>query len=553
MSRNIHLALQGGGAKIYGLVAALQAVEELEDAGQIEVKSLAGTSAGAMVAVLYAAGVRAREIRRALAEAPLHEMLGRPVRRGSRKPTWWLSAWQHRNEISKLLKLQPLADPKIVYELVRKLLADQLGKPNPRLEDLPRPVAVVASDLRSRGKVVYASSGPRSDVEAARAVVDSTAIPFYFRVPNGNPRDDLFIDGGVCSNLPADELEPEEGDAIVAISFRAGRRETPITALQFAGALIETAIESNVARSKAGDVLVCELEPYGIGTFDFGRAQEELRSESSAAYNDALRTTRSFLEKEVLGGGTVVPNTRWDLEHPQTLKQNLAIYRSHHHHRKIAYALRRVHIVLRSLAQRPAADLIRQVARFAPETEDLHCLMNMMGVSAGQKPSDFTIQVFDPQGASVPGNRMAHQPALETTLGETRYGMLTYYLPPLPIPDPGCHYRIETAFEMVDAFPNLHEPHRDPELPPGVERVSSGSPREGVTGEVQILLQIPSERTLVAVDPAAGIVPLEPMNDAEAADLAVALPGYTAHGWRARNVPQNSADRKGTSLLFRLG
>ena len=66
MATKIRLALQGGGAKLVSCIAAMRAVERLskphavegvEHPALIEVTQIAGTSAGSIAAVLFAAGV----------------------------------------------------------------------------------------------------------------------------------------------------------------------------------------------------------------------------------------------------------------------------------------------------------------------------------------------------------------------------------------------------------------------------------------------------------------------------------------------------------------
>jgi len=52
----IQLAVQGGGAKLCALMAAMEAVQRLEEEGVLRVTRLAGTSAGSIAASLYAAG-----------------------------------------------------------------------------------------------------------------------------------------------------------------------------------------------------------------------------------------------------------------------------------------------------------------------------------------------------------------------------------------------------------------------------------------------------------------------------------------------------------------
>src|ERR1700733_2553135 len=56
MPVKIQLAIQGGGAKIAALMATLEAVDALQTHGVLKVTRIAGTSAGAIVGAVYAAG-----------------------------------------------------------------------------------------------------------------------------------------------------------------------------------------------------------------------------------------------------------------------------------------------------------------------------------------------------------------------------------------------------------------------------------------------------------------------------------------------------------------
>jgi Patatin-like phospholipase len=57
MALEVEIALQGGGARLYALLAAMKAVEDLETNGEIKVTKIDGTSAGAIAATIYAARV----------------------------------------------------------------------------------------------------------------------------------------------------------------------------------------------------------------------------------------------------------------------------------------------------------------------------------------------------------------------------------------------------------------------------------------------------------------------------------------------------------------
>src|SRR5438093_12953171 len=63
MPFRLQLALQGGGAKIVHLVAALEAIENLQEDSRIEGTRIAGSSAGAIAGSVFAAGIPASTIK----------------------------------------------------------------------------------------------------------------------------------------------------------------------------------------------------------------------------------------------------------------------------------------------------------------------------------------------------------------------------------------------------------------------------------------------------------------------------------------------------------
>ena len=104
-------------------------------------------------------------------------------------------------------------------------------------------------------KVVYADlyTG-RPEVAKDRdnivtALLDSCAIPFYFRVWN-HPRGG-FVDGGICENLAVADLRQnqEEYGPILAISFNRAPIDDPSGWLDYAQALLDTAIHNSVSRA----------------------------------------------------------------------------------------------------------------------------------------------------------------------------------------------------------------------------------------------------------------------------------------------------------------
>src|SRR5687768_4109428 len=138
--KQIQLALQGGGAKIYALIAALKAVEDAaavkDGSSQIKVSRIAGTSAGALVGCLYAAGVPVDAMRSAFATLPVDRVFRHRLPLGvSSRISLFVKAWRNR----------ALADMSPVRELLTRLLRDASKRSDPTLGDLPIPVVVLAS------------------------------------------------------------------------------------------------------------------------------------------------------------------------------------------------------------------------------------------------------------------------------------------------------------------------------------------------------------------------------------------------------------------------
>lgn len=181
--RGIALALGGGGVKGY---AHLGFLSVLEEAG-MPVVAVAGTSIGAWVGALFAAGKPAREIFewfRSLPPDIIRE------RRDADLPAYWGFGGFAR---ALQAYLAPLT----------------------RIEELPIPFGAVAVDL-FQGRVVYLTQGP-----LVEALLASAALPGVF--PPIQWGRHTLLDGGVLDNVPvrlARWLAPRRPVVAVVLSAR---------------------------------------------------------------------------------------------------------------------------------------------------------------------------------------------------------------------------------------------------------------------------------------------------------------------------------------------
>src|SRR2546428_1403962 len=195
---------EGGGVKGIGLVGAVAITE----AKGYEFVNVAGTSAGAIIAALVAAGYRSDELRTIMATLDYEKF----------KDSGWV------DRIPVLGKAISLGVEKGIYEgkYFEEWLRKQLTKKRKRTfrdlvmdefkasERYRYKLRVVASDL-ARGKMLFLPQDIKDfgidpdDLDIAHAVRMSMSIPFFFEpvtMTLPNKEQVYIVDGGVLSNFP---------------------------------------------------------------------------------------------------------------------------------------------------------------------------------------------------------------------------------------------------------------------------------------------------------------------------------------------------------------
>ena len=199
------VVLSGGGAKGLAHVGVLQGLEERGYDSDIVV----GTSMGAVVGALYAAGytpgqVRARvsAVEWALLFGPTPMLVGPD--RDVRHPQFAVDLDLSRRSVSRGL----LGQWRINHALSR-LLFEANARSRGDFDRLARRFRAVATDLKTGETVVIANG------DLARAVRASLAVPGFFAPVNWGDR--VLVDGGITNNLPTDVARDMGAARIVAV------------------------------------------------------------------------------------------------------------------------------------------------------------------------------------------------------------------------------------------------------------------------------------------------------------------------------------------------
>lgn len=525
----IQLALQGGGAKIFALIAALDAIDDHVRKQRVKVTRIAGTSAGALVGGLYAAGVPPSTMKEAFANIPLEEVLGFPAHKSG---TWFNRA----RLLCKAWRNKPLADDAPLRRCLEKLLRDSLrlqDRSDPvQLSDLSIPVLLVASDVSARKRQDYDSLGDHRSMDAVECMMDSCALPFFFR-PAASSSQSLILDGGLAENLPSDLLTPgkESGD-VVAISFKEFTRETPKTAVSLALALLDTAISSSIRKAKSTrNVSVIELDPAKVGTFDFAKAQAILKGENPQPYRVAYEKTHLFIKEFYSARGRVVSNTRWESADAFVMDKLHRIYKAQQEPRPFPYLSRKLVVEANSLLSEGENDYglrdrIEQTHQFAPGRYPIDSIVFVIFLDGEDRPSDVYTEAWDSNNRPVSFELVP----VRDLSKENMYGLMVCFTPPLVNDGSGVSYTVRNEYRVKQSFPDLETTGRD-EVETVILRTDVPVPT------VDLIVHIPLSKKDIVISP-------KPSPHAPTRKLGLnELPhfgGFQVHGWRAENVLRDS-------------
>jgi Predicted esterase of the alpha-beta hydrolase superfamily len=208
----IGLTLSGGGAKGLAHIGILKAI----DSAGLKVDYITGTSMGAVVGALYAAGYSGKEIEKIANDIDWNAIF-------NNNPQYSDIALREKDEFGGYLLEVPIKyfrpaltsgfmDPEGVWTEFLKILYPVYRVKN--FHKLSIPFECVATDLET-GKPVMLSTG-----ELAQAIRSSMAIPTVF-TPIAY-QDKILVDGGLVQNFPVSQVKKMGADYVIGVSLYSG-------------------------------------------------------------------------------------------------------------------------------------------------------------------------------------------------------------------------------------------------------------------------------------------------------------------------------------------
>lgn len=300
---------EGGGCRGAAHVGAYEAAI----ACGINFSEVAGTSAGSIVAALVGAGASPEYLRETVAYLKFSSLLSDP--KGEIATPWYAHfagpmLRGSKRTLGKIFQHGSAYSSARIQEWIDDRLAELLPHvPRPvKFKDLILPTWVVATDLSGRRAKIW-STRHTPEENVAFAVRCSCSIPLFFEpVEAGN---DLYVDGGMLSNLPAFVFADDRKDALAlggrVLGFRldGDAEDHPKWNIGvLITRLIDTAISgaTSIQRSILENVSTVSIPTGNVSSTDFEISKENvefLLKSGCDAVREFIREEHSNLDDSI--------------------------------------------------------------------------------------------------------------------------------------------------------------------------------------------------------------------------------------------------------------
>lgn len=280
----VGLVLGGGGARG---IAHIGVIKELERLG-VTVDCVVGTSMGALIGGLHAAGMNAAELEALVRDLDWADAFD------DRTPRRERPAQRRRDDLLVLPASIGIREGELILpegawsgQKIELRLAREIGRRtvDGTFATLALPFRAVATDLTTGEAVILAEGS------VARAMRASMSIPALFTPIREDDR--LLADGALASNLPIDVARDMGADVIIAVNVATPLQDAEAmrSAISIVRQLSHLMVQQNtrpqIAAMTEADILLEPALPPELSSMDFLRAVNEVIPAGAAAARGA--------------------------------------------------------------------------------------------------------------------------------------------------------------------------------------------------------------------------------------------------------------------------
>lgn len=285
MNRSIeNLVFKGGG--VLGIAYA-GAIEALEKEGILkDIKRTAGTSAGAVAALLISLGYSSQEIVNVLGDTNFKKFQDdlNPLKLTSKYGLYWgekLLTW------------------------VQSIIDEKTGNPNLTYAELKnkgyKTLKVFASDLNTTTLTEF-SFEKTPDIKICESIRASMSIPLFFdawKFPDEKPNNHIYVDGGVLYNYPItafDDLDKTLGFFIDINEVDDGLDFNDVSSyLKHLFRTVLNAQDVDFFKTIEKEKTTVIIKNKGIAITNFSLSKEQ----QDTLYHEGKRATKDYFKKQL--------------------------------------------------------------------------------------------------------------------------------------------------------------------------------------------------------------------------------------------------------------
>ena len=210
MKMKLGLALSGGGIRGIAHAGVLKAFEE----NNIKIDVIGGTSAGGIIAALYAMGYSPYYIyllfKRYAKDLTLINK--KTVVKGFRNYL-----------INKNISITGLNSGKTLEKMFDQVAVKKGIK---TIKDIKMPIAIPAVDITNINKYIFTNDALKNenknyitDINIGKAIRATSCFPAIFKPVKY--KEHMFLDGGILDNIPVQEVRKQGASKVIAVNFAA--------------------------------------------------------------------------------------------------------------------------------------------------------------------------------------------------------------------------------------------------------------------------------------------------------------------------------------------
>ena len=275
----IGIALSGGGMRG---IAHAGVIKALEDNG-ISIDIIGGTSAGSMVASMYAVGYKPDEILKYFKENS-SKIIGEQKFGIIKSLT---------NLIGKKNMHKGFRDGKSIEEIFTKL-AEERNVDN--IANIKMPIVIPTVDVREAKEYIITNNIPKNCIDETKyitnmtvgeAVRASSSFPVAFNLCSVCGH--TFIDGGALDNIPVEEVKKQGADKVIAVKFSSDDIDNSSSMMDLVMKTIDI-MGSKIAEPNIAQSDICiNIKTEKMGLLDTEKVEE--------CYNYGYETANENMEK----------------------------------------------------------------------------------------------------------------------------------------------------------------------------------------------------------------------------------------------------------------